>query len=96
MYAYCFEVEIGTIKSKTNYPNFRAASCSNSTRLKNTIVNEIPIDKENKFLWTDTEIVLKCLHNNDTNFGVYIDYRIHELIQLTDQNIAATSKQNVT
>ena len=59
MYVYCFEVEISTTKSKTKYTAFRAASCSNSTRLKNTIVKEIPIEKRNTFLWEDSKIVLK-------------------------------------
>ena len=50
-----------------------------ATRLKNTIVNEIPIEKGNKFLWTDSKIVLNYLNNNDTNFGVYIAFQIDEI-----------------
>ena len=55
-----------------------------ATRLKNTIVNEIPIEKRNTFLWTDSKIVLNYLNNNDTNFGVYIAHRINEIRQSTD------------
>ena len=50
-----------------------------ATRLKNTIVNEIPIEKRNTFLWTDSKIVLNYLNNNDTNFGKYIAHRINEI-----------------
>ena len=54
------------------------------TRLKNTIINEIPIEKRNTFLWTDSKIVLNYLNNNDTNFDVYIAHmyiahRINEI-----------------
>ena len=55
-----------------------------ATRLKNTIVNEIPIEKRNTYLWTDSKIVFNYLSNNDTNFGVYIAHQINEISQLTD------------
>ena len=64
-----------------------------ATRLKNTIVIKIPIEKRNTFLWTDLKIVLNYLNNNDTNFGVYIAHQINEIRQQT-QAIGATSKQN--
>ena len=57
-----------------------------ATRLKNAIVNEIPIEKRNTFLWTDSKIVLNHLNNNDTNFGVYIAHRINEIRQSTNPN----------
>ena len=54
------------------------------TRLKNTVINEIPIEKRNTFLWTDSKIVLNYLNNNDTNFDVhiahmYMAHRINEI-----------------
>ena len=55
-----------------------------ATRLKNAIVNGIPIEKRNTFLWTDSKIVLNYLNNNDTNFGLYIAHRINEIGQSTD------------
>ena len=54
------------------------------TRLKNTIVKKIPIEKRNTFLWSDLKIVLNYLNNNDSNFGVYIAYRINEIRQWTN------------
>ena len=54
------------------------------TRLKNTIVKKIPIEKRNTFLWSDLKIVLYYLNNNDSNFGVYIAHRINEITQSTD------------
>ena len=86
MYVYCFEVEISTIKSKMKYTAFRATSCSKAARLKNTTVKKIPIEKRNRFLWTDLKIVLNYLNNNDTNFGVYIAHRINEIRQSTNPN----------
>ena len=55
-----------------------------ATRLKNTIANEILIEKGNTFLWTDSKIVLNYLNNNDTNFGVYIAHRINKIRQSAD------------
>ena len=85
MYVYCFKVAISTIKSKTKRTALRATSCSTRlSRLKNTIISEIPIEKRNTFLWTDSKIVLNYLSNNDTNFGVYIAHRINEIRQSTE------------
>ena len=84
MYVYCFEAEISTIKSKTKYTDLELQAAVIATRLKNTIVNEIPIEKRNTFLWTDSKIVLNYLNNNDTNCGVYIAHRINEIRQSTD------------
>ena len=55
-----------------------------ATRLKNSIVREIPIEKWNTFLWTDSKIVLNYLNNKDTNFGVYVAHRINEFRQSAD------------
>ena len=49
-----------------------------STRLRNTTANDIPIEKANIFLWTDSKIVLSYLNSNDANFGVYIAHRINK------------------
>ena len=84
MYVYCFEAEISTIKSKTKYTDLELQAAVIATRLKNTIVNEIPIEKKNTFLWTDSKIVLNYLINNDINFGVHIAHRINESRQPTD------------
>ena len=85
MYVYCFEAEISTIKSKTKYTDLELQAAVIATRLKNTIVNEIRVEKRNTFLWKDTKIVLTYL-NNDTNFGVYIAHPINEIRQSTDPN----------
>ena len=55
-----------------------------ATRLKNTIVNKIPFEKENMFLWTDLKIVLYHLNSNHASFGVYIAHRINEIRQSAD------------
>ena len=85
MYVYCFEAEISTIKSKTKYTDLELQAAVIATRLKNTIVNEIRVEKRNTFLWKDSKIVLSYL-NNDTNFGVYIAHPINEIRQSTDPN----------
>ena len=48
-----------------------------TTRLKNTIANQ------NRFLWTDSKIVLNYLNNNDARFRVHTVHRINEIRQST-------------
>ena len=50
-----------------------------ATRLKSTIVNEIPNEKRNTILLTDSKMVLNYLHNNGTNFRVQIAHRLNEI-----------------
>ena len=72
------------LSQKPRIPRLELQAEVIATRLKNTIVNEIPIEKRNTFLWTDSKIVLNYLNNNDTNCGVYIAHRINEIRQSTD------------
>ena len=72
------------LSQKPRIPRLELQAEVIATRFKNTIVNEIPIEKRNRFLWTDSKIVLNYLNNNDTNFGVYITHRINEIRQSTD------------
>ena len=60
------------LRQKPRIPRLELQAEVIATRLKNTIVNEIPIEKRNTFLWTESKIVLNYLNNNDTNCGVYI------------------------
>ena len=69
---------------KPNIPRLELWAAVIATRIANTIVKELPIEKWNTFLWTDSRIVLNYLDNNDTNFGVYIAHRINEIKQSTD------------
>ena len=72
------------LSQKPSIPHLELQAAVIANRLKNTIVNKIPIEKGNTFLWTDSKLVLNYLNNNDTNFGVYIAHRINEIRQLTD------------
>ena len=76
------------LSQKPRIPRLELQAEVIATRLKNTIVNEIPIEKRNTFLWTDSKIVFienrNYLNNNDTNCGVYIAHRINEIRQSTD------------
>ena len=72
------------LSQKPSIPHLELQAAVIATRLKNTIVNEILMEKTNTFLWTGSEIVLNYLNNTDTNFGVYIAHRIKEIRQLTD------------
>ena len=74
------------LSQKPSIPRLELQAAVIATRLKNTIVNEIPIEKRNTCLWTDLKIVLNYLNNNDTNFGVYIAHRINEIRQSTNPN----------
>ena len=78
-----------TLSQKPSILRLELQAAVITTRLKNTIINEIPIEKRNTFLWTDSKIVLNYLNNNDTNFDVYIAHlyivhRINEIRQLTN------------
>ena len=72
------------LSQKPSIPSLELQAAVIDTRLKNTIVNEIPIEKRSTFSWTDLKIVLSHLNNNDTNFGLYIAHRINEIRQSTD------------
>ena len=72
------------LSQKPSIPRLELQAAVIATRLKNTIVNEISIEKKNTFLWTDSKIVLNYLINNDINFGVHIAHQINEIRQLTD------------
>ena len=72
------------LSEKPSIPRLQLQAAVIETRLKNTIVSEIPVENGNIFLWTDSKIVLNYLNNNDTNFGVYIAHRINEIRQSTD------------
>ena len=72
------------LSQEPSIPRLELQAALIATRLKNTKVNEILIEKRNKFLWTDSKIKLNYLNNNDTNFGVYIAHRINEIRQSTD------------
>ena len=72
------------LSQKPSIPRLELQAAVIVTRLKNTIISEIPIEKRNTFLWTDSKIVLNYLSNNDTNFGVYIAHRINEIRQSTE------------
>ena len=50
-----------------------------ATRLKNTTVNKITIEKGIVSLWAGSKIVLNYLSNNDTSFEVNIAHRINEI-----------------
>ena len=76
---------LASLCQKPSIPRLELQAAVIATRLKNTIVNEIRIEKRNTFLWKDTKIVLTYL-NNDTNFGVYIAHPINEIRQSTDPN----------
>ena len=67
------------LSQKPSIPRLELQAAVIAARLKNNIVNKIPIDKRNTFLWTDSKIVLNYLNNNDTNFGVYIAHRINQI-----------------
>ena len=69
---------------KASIPCLELQTAVIATRLKNTIVSEIPFEKRNTFLWTDSKKMLNYLNNNDTNFEVYIAHRINEIRQSTD------------
>ena len=71
------------LSQKPSKPRLELQAAIIATRLKNTTVNEIPIEKRNKRLWTDSKIVLNYLINNNTNFGVYIAHPIDEIRQST-------------
>ena len=60
------------LSQEPSIPRLELQAALIATRLKDTKVNEILIEKRNKFLWTDSKIKLNYLNNNDTNFGVYI------------------------
>ena len=74
------------LSQKPSIPHLELQAAVIATRLKNTIVNEILMEKTNTFLWTGSEVVLNYLNNTDTNFGVYIAHRIKEIRQLTDRD----------
>ena len=65
------------LSQKPSIPRLELQTAVIATRLKITIVNEIPIEKGNTLLWTDSKTVLNYLNNNDTNFGVYKAHRIN-------------------
>ena len=73
------------LSQKPSIPHLELQAAVIATRLKNTIVNEIRIEKRNTFLWKNSKIVLSYL-NSDTNFGVYIAHPINEIRQSTDPN----------
>ena len=75
---------LASLSQKPSIPRLELQAAVIATRLKNTIVNEIAIEKKNTFLWTDSKIVLNYLINNDINFGVHIAHRINESRQPTD------------
>ena len=72
------------LSQEPSIPRLELQAALIATRLKDTKVNEILIEKRNKFLWTDSKIKLNYLNNNDTNFGVYIAHWINEIRQSTD------------
>ena len=74
------------LSQKPSTPRLELQAVVIVTRLKDTIVNEISIEKGNTFLWKDLKIVLNYLNNNDTNFGVYIAHRINKIRQSTDSD----------
>ena len=70
MYVYCFEVKISTIKSKPSILHLELQAAVIATILKYTLVNEIPMEKRNTFLWAHSKIVLNYHNNNNTNFEI--------------------------
>ena len=37
-------------------------------------------------MWTDSKIVLHYLQNEDGNFGIYVSYRVNEILENTKLN----------
>ena len=37
-------------------------------------------------MWTDSEIVLHYLQNEECNFGIYVSHRVKEILENTERN----------
>ena len=54
------------LSQKTSIPCLELQTAVIATRLNNTIVSEIPFEKRNTFLWTDSKKVLNYLKKGRT------------------------------
>ena len=75
---------LAPLSQKPSIPHSELQAAVIATRLKNIIVNEIPIKKGNTFLWAYLKIMLDYLNSNDADFGVYIAHRKNKTRQLKD------------
>ncbi|XP_057292547.1 uncharacterized protein LOC130621256 [Hydractinia symbiolongicarpus] len=56
-----------------------------ATRMRESIVSSLPMDLSTKF-WTDSQIVLKYISNENQKFPVFVMNRINEIRTTTDVN----------
>ena len=55
-----------------------------AARMKECILDNIGISVHNVFLWTDSEVTLKCIKNEERHFSSYVMNRVHEIREKTD------------
>ena len=52
---------------------------TNNSGLKTAVTEEINLEINKIYFWCDSKTVFNYIHNENSNFGVYVAHRINEI-----------------
>ena len=65
-------------------PKLELQAALTATRIKVKITEELKETVTSVFLWSNSKTVLNYLHNNYSNFGVYVTHCVNEILNSTN------------
>ena len=76
---------IAPIKENSlSIPKLELQAAVTASRIKVKIMEELKETVTSVFLWSDSKTVLNYLHNDYSNFGVYVTHRVNEILNSTN------------
>ena len=74
---------IGKLRNSLSIPKLELQAAVTTSRIKVKIMEELKETVTKVFLWSDSKTVLNYLHNNHSNFCVYVTHRVNEILNST-------------
>ena len=65
-------------------PKLELQAAVTASRIKVKIMEELKETVTSVFLWSDSKTILNYLHNDHSNFGVYVTHRVSEILNSTN------------
>ena len=66
-------------KKSTSIPRLELQAAVTAVRLKDTCIEELKMKVDNVYFYSDSKTVINYIHNDYSNFGVFVAHRIPEI-----------------